>query len=64
MFDNTIKLPDSAEGVIQPGPKLKPLSILDGRIPDGWKEAIYMDCWNAEAMKHENGSRPNDPTHQ
>ncbi len=32
---------DGAEVVIQPKRRLKPLPILDGHIPDGWKEAIY-----------------------
>jgi hypothetical protein len=32
---------DGGEVVIQPKRRLKPLPILDGHIPDGWKEAIY-----------------------
>ncbi|MCI0695127.1 hypothetical protein L0337_24345 [candidate division KSB1 bacterium] len=32
---------DGDEVVIQPKRRLKPLPILDGHIPDGWKEAIY-----------------------
>ena len=36
-----VKLPDGAEVVIQSRPRLKPLPSLAGRIPDGWKEAIY-----------------------
>jgi hypothetical protein len=38
-----IQLPDGAEVVIQPRPKLNPLPTLDGQIPSGWKEAIYYD---------------------
>lgn len=32
---------DGDEVVIQPKRRLKPLPILDGHIPGGWKEAIY-----------------------
>lgn len=37
----TVQLPDGEEVVIQPKPPLKPLPILDGCVPEGWKEAIY-----------------------
>jgi hypothetical protein len=37
----TVQLPDGEEVVIQPKPPLKPLPILEGYIPEGWKEAIY-----------------------
>jgi len=36
-----VKLSDGTEVVIQPGPRLKPLPILNGYVPDGWKEAVY-----------------------
>ena len=36
-----VQLPNGEEVVIQPKPVLKPLPILDGYIPGGWKEAIY-----------------------
>ncbi len=36
-----VQLPNGEEVVIQPKPVLKPLPILDGHIPGGWKEAIY-----------------------
>ena len=36
-----IVLPDGAEVVIQPKPSLQPLPVLDGMIPEGWKDAIY-----------------------
>ena len=26
---------------IQPSPRLKPLPILEGFVPDGWKDALY-----------------------
>ncbi len=32
---------DGDEVVIQPKRRLKPLPVLDGQIPNGWKEAIY-----------------------
>lgn len=37
----TIQLPNGDEVIIQPKPELKPLPILEGYIPQGWKEAIY-----------------------
>jgi len=36
-----VQWPDGAEVVIQPRTPLKPLPILNGHIPKGWKEAIY-----------------------
>lgn len=36
-----IVLPNGAEVVIQPKPSLQPLPVLDGMIPEGWKDAIY-----------------------
>lgn len=36
-----IVLPDGAEVVIQPKPSLPPLPVLDGMIPEGWKDDIY-----------------------
>lgn len=36
-----IVLPDGREVVIESRPLLKPLPELDGRIPDGWKDALY-----------------------
>ncbi len=35
-----IRLPDGAEVVIQPKVPLQPLPILNGHVPNGWKEAI------------------------
>ena len=37
----TVQLPNGDEVIIQPKPPLKPLPILEGYIPEGWKEAIY-----------------------
>ncbi|RMF93180.1 MAG: hypothetical protein D6736_02145 [Nitrospinota bacterium] len=37
----TVRLPNGTEVVIQPKPPLKPLPLLEGYIPPGWKEAIY-----------------------
>lgn len=36
-----VQLPHGAEVIIQPKPQLKPLPILEGYVPQGWKEAIY-----------------------
>ena len=37
----TVQLPNGDEVIIQPKPPLKPLPILEGYVPEGWKEAIY-----------------------
>jgi hypothetical protein len=39
----TVRLPDGAEVIIQPKLQLKPLPILEGYVPQGWKEAIYIE---------------------
>ncbi|MDY0092338.1 MAG: hypothetical protein RBT80_06535 [Candidatus Vecturithrix sp.] len=36
-----IQLPWGEEVIIQPKNQLFPLPILDGYIPQGWKDAIY-----------------------
>ena len=36
-----ITLPDGADVVISPQPPLKQLPILEGYLPQGWKDAIY-----------------------
>jgi len=36
-----VELPDGEEVIIQPKPLLKPLPILEGYVPEGWKDAIY-----------------------
>ena len=37
----TIRVSDDQEVTIQVKPKLKPLPVLEGYIPEGWKDAIY-----------------------
>lgn len=37
----TIRVSDEQAIVIAPQEKLKPLPVLDGYIPQGWKGAIY-----------------------
>ena len=37
----TILISEEEEVSIQLRPRLKPLLVLDGSIPAGWKEAIY-----------------------
>jgi len=37
----TIRVSDEQAIVIAPQEKLKPLPVLDGHIPQGWKDAIY-----------------------
>jgi hypothetical protein len=37
----TVRLPNGDEVIIQPKPPLEPLPILEGFVPEGWKEAIY-----------------------
>jgi hypothetical protein len=36
-----VVLPDGAAVLIYPKPDLKPLPVLEGFIPSGWKDAIY-----------------------
>lgn len=37
----TVRLPEGETVAIQPSPRLKPLPVLDGSVPEGWKDAIY-----------------------
>lgn len=37
----TIRVTNDQAVVIAPQEKLKPLPVLDGYIPQGWKDAIY-----------------------
>ena len=37
----TVLLPDGKEVVIEPKRDLQPLPELEGRIPEGWKDALY-----------------------
>ncbi len=36
-----VQMPDGEEVVIGLKPRLKPLPVLDGYVPEDWKEAIY-----------------------
>jgi hypothetical protein len=36
-----VQMPDGEEIVIESKSRLKPLPVLDGYIPDGWKDAVY-----------------------
>ncbi len=36
-----IRLADGQVVQIQPEPTLKPLPVLEGSVPDSWKDAIY-----------------------
>ena len=37
----TVRLPEGETVAIEPWPRLKPLPVLEGYVPDGWKDAIY-----------------------
>ena len=37
----TIRLPEGEEVTIQPKPPLEPLPVLEGFVPQGWKDAVY-----------------------
>jgi len=37
----TVRLPGGEQVVIEPKPRLKPLPVLEGYVPEGWKDAIY-----------------------
>jgi len=37
----TVRLPEGEAVAIQPVPRLKPLPVLEGTVPQGWKDAIY-----------------------
>ena len=37
----TVVLEDGEAVVIQPVAQLKPLPVLEGFVPEGWKDAIY-----------------------
>jgi len=36
-----VRLPEGETVAIQPVPRLKPLPVLEGFVPKGWKDAIY-----------------------
>ena len=37
----TVLLPSGKEVVIEPKAGLQPLPELEGRVPEGWKDALY-----------------------
>jgi len=37
----TVRLPEGETVLIQPVPRLKPLPVLEGFVPEGWKDAVY-----------------------
>ena len=37
----TVRMPSGQEVVIRPKPALEPLPVLEGSVPEGWKDAIY-----------------------
>jgi len=37
----TVELPDGTRVMIAAKPLLKPMHVLKGHIPKGWKEAVY-----------------------
>ncbi len=39
----TVRMPSGKEVVIRPKPTLEPLPVLEGFVPEAWKDAIYDD---------------------
>lgn len=37
----TVRLPEGEAVTVEPSPRLRPLPRLKGRVPEGWKDAIY-----------------------
>ena len=37
----TVRLPEGETVAIQPSPRLKPLPVLEGFVPEGWKDTLY-----------------------
>ena len=37
----TVVLEEGESVTIEPASHLKPLPVLEGRVPEGWKDAIY-----------------------
>ncbi len=37
----TIWVSEEQEVIIEPQQKLRPLPVLDGYVPQGWKDAVY-----------------------
>lgn len=38
-----IRMPGGEEVVIEPKPRLEPLPVLEGYVPEGWKDAVYAE---------------------
>ena len=38
-----VRMPSGEEVVIEPKSPLKPLPVLEGHVPDGWKDAVYAE---------------------
>lgn len=36
-----VRLPEGETVLIQPALRLKPLPVLEGFVPDGWKDNLY-----------------------
>lgn len=36
-----VRLPEGETVSIRPVPRLEPLPVLEGYIPEGWKDALY-----------------------
>ena len=36
-----VRMPDGEDVVIEPAPRLEPLPVLEGHVPEGWKDAVY-----------------------
>jgi hypothetical protein len=36
----TVRLPEGESITIRPSPRLKPLPVFPGRVPEGWKDVI------------------------
>lgn len=39
-----VRMPDGEKVIIEPSPRLKPLPVLEGYVPTGWKDAIYANA--------------------
>ena len=37
----TVRLSEGESVIIKPAPRLRPLPVLEGFVPEGWKDAIY-----------------------
>jgi hypothetical protein len=38
-----IRMPGGEEVIIGPKPRLEPLPVLEGYVPEGWKDAVYAE---------------------